>query len=277
MKSVHFLNGQLVNEDDLLISPRDLGYSRGYAVFEFMMTSKGRPFMLEKHIDRLYRSCQEISLNLPWPRKLISDWVLQTLEANKSVQGEKVMRITISGGSSLTLSPAKIPTIVIMVDPRIPCPPEDYANGVHVLLSEFQRYKPQAKTNNYIEAICQLSSIPNGIDEVIYHSEGMVREGTKCNVFAVINGSLLTPKTGVLEGVTRDIIINELQLSVRAEARDFSVQELLGASEVFTTATSKEIMPVTKLNNLPVGDGLVGPITKEVMSKFRSFFESDLW
>ncbi|MEK7517518.1 MAG: aminotransferase class IV [Patescibacteria group bacterium] len=277
MKSVHFLNGQLVNEDDLLISPRDLGYSRGYAVFEFMMTSKGRPFMLEKHIDRLYRSCQEISLNLPWPRELISDWVVRTLEANKSVKGEKVMRITISGGPSLTLSPAKIPTIVIMVDPRIPCPPEDYINGVHVLLSEFQRYEPQAKTNNYIEAIRQFSSIPNGIDEVIYHSEGMVREGTKCNVFAVINGSLLTPKTGILEGVTRDIIINELQLSVRAEARDFSVQELLGASEVFTTATSKEIMPVTKLNNLPVGDGLVGPITKEVMSKFRSFFESDLW
>lgn len=277
MKSVHFLNGKLVNEDDLLISPRDLGYSRGYAVFEFMMISKGRPFMLEKHIDRLYQSCQDISLNLPWPKELITNWVIQTLKANESVEGEKVMRITISGGSSLTLSPAKIPTIVIMVDPRIPCPPEDYANGVHVLLSEFQRYKPQAKTNNYIEAICQLSSIPNGIDEVIYHSEGMVREGTKCNVFAVINGSLLTPKTGVLEGVTRDIIINELQLSVRAEARDFSVQELLGASEVFTTATSKEIMPVTRLNNVSVGDGSVGPMTKEVMSKFRSFFESGLW
>lgn len=277
MKNMHFLNGQLVNEDDLLISPRDLGYSRGYAVFEFMRISKGRAFMLEKHIDRLFQSCQEISLNLPWTRKQISDWVLQTIEANKSIQGEKVMRITISGGASLTFSPAKIPTIIIMVDPRIPCPPEDYANGVHVLLSEFQRYKPQAKTNNYIEAVCQLSSLPNGIDEVIYHSEGMVREGTKCNVFAVINGSLLTPKTGVLEGVTRDIIINELELSVRAEARDFSVQELLSASEVFTTATSKEIMPVTRLKNVSVGDGSVGPITKEVMSKFRSFFESDLW
>lgn len=277
MKSVHFLNGQLVNEDDLLISPRDLGYSRGYAVFEFMMTSKGRPFMLEKHIDRLYRSCQEISLNLPWPKELITDWVVQTLKANESVEGEKVMRVTISGGPSLTLSPAKIPTIVIMVDPRIPCPPEDYANGVHVLLSEFQRYEPQAKTNNYIEAIRQFSSIPNDIDEVIYHSEGMVREGTKCNVFAVINGSLVTPKTGILEGITRDIIINELQLSVRAEARDFSVQELLGASEVFITATGKDIMPVTKLNNVPVGGGSVGPMTKEAMSKFRNFLESDLW
>jgi len=277
MKNVHFLNGKLVKEDDLLISPRDLGYSRGYAVFEFMMISKGRLFMLEKHIDRLYRSCQEILLDLPWPKEQIADWAIQTLKANEPIEGEKVMRITISGGPSLTFSPAKIPTIVIMVDSRIPCPPEDYANGVHVLLSEFQRYEPQAKTNNYIEAVRQFRSIRNNIDEVFYHSEGMVREGTKCNIFAVINGFLVTPKTGILEGVTRDIIINELQLSVRAEARDFSVQELLGASEVFTTATGKMIMPVTKLNNVPVGDGSVGPITKEIMSKFLSFFESDLW
>ncbi|MBI2621624.1 MAG: aminotransferase class IV [Candidatus Levybacteria bacterium] len=277
MKSVHFLNGQLVNEDDLLISPRDLGYSRGYAVFEFMMTSKGRPFMLEKHIDRLYRSCQEISLNLPWPKELITEWVVQTLKANESVEGEKVMRVTISGGPSMTLSTTKIPTIVIMVDQRIPRPSEDYANGVHVLLSEFQRYKPQAKTNNYIEAIRQFNSIPNDIDEVIYHSEGMVREGTMSNVFAAIDGSLVTPKTGILEGITRDIIINKLQLSVRAEACDFSVQELLGASELFITATGMDIMPVTKLNDVPVGDGSVGPFTKEVMRKFRSFFESDLW
>jgi branched-subunit amino acid aminotransferase/4-amino-4-deoxychorismate lyase len=277
MKSVHFLNGQFVNEDDLLISPRDLGYSRGYAVFDFMIASKGRPFMLERHIDRLYRSCRSISLSLPWSKEQISDWVLQTLEANKTVENELVIRISISGGSSETLTPAKTPTIIIMIDPRIGSYPEDYANGVHVLLSEFEKYEPQAKTNNYIEAIRQFNSIPNDIHEIIYHSRGMVREGTRCNVFAVINGSLLTPKTGILGGVTRSVILNDLQPSVPAKVRDFSVQELLSASEIFITATSKEVMPVTKLNNVPVGGGSVGPVTKEVMNKFRSFFESDLW
>lgn len=277
MKNVHFLNGKLVDEDNLLISPVDLGYSRGYAVFEFMMTAKGRPFMLDRHIDRLYQSSQSISLKIPWSKKMISEWVLKTLEANKSVHGDKVMRLIISGGPSWTLSPAKTPTIVIIVEPRILCSAEDYANGVQVLLAEFQRYKPEAKTNNYIEAIHQLGSVPNGIDEVIYYSCDTVREGTRSNVFALINGSLVTPKTGVLEGITRGIIINELELSVQVSARDFSVQELLSASEVFITATSKEVMPVTKLNNLPIGDGTVGNITKEVMSKFRSFFNSDLW
>lgn len=277
MKVIHFLDGQLVNEDDLLISPRDLGYSRGYAVFEFMIARKGRPFMMERHIDRLYRSCQLISLNLPWSKELISDWVLQTLEANESVEDELVIRISISGGSSETLTPSKTPTIIITIDPRIGCPPEEYANGVHVLLSEFEKYEPRAKTNNYVEAIRQFNSIPNDIHEVIYYSRDMVREGTRCNVFALINGSLVTPKTEILEGITRSVIIDNLQLSVQVNVRDFSVQELLGASEVFITATSKEVMPVTKLNDLPVGNGSVGPVTREVMNKFRNFFESDLW
>ena len=274
MKNIHFLNGQLVNENELLISPRDLGYSRGYAVFEFMITSNGRPFMMDKHINRLFKSCQSISLNVPWSKDQISEWVLQTLEANESNGEELVMRIIISGGSSGTLIPPKLPTIIIIVDPRIACPPEDYANGVRVLLTEFERYEPQAKTSNYVEAIRIFKSVPRGVDEIIYHSDALVREGTRCNIFAFINGTLITPRTGILEGVTRNVILNELQLSVKAEAKDYTVQELLSASEVFITATGKEIMPVTKINDTIVGKGIVGDLTKEVMTKFRSFFES---
>lgn len=277
MKYVHFLNGQFVDEDNLLVSARDLGYARGYAVFEFMMTHNGRPFMLEKYMDRLFRSCEAISLDLPWSKDQISDWVLQTLDANKSIKDEKVIRVTISGGPSFGLSLAKVPTIVIVVDARIPCPPEDYTKGVRVLLSEFERYVPQAKTNNYIEAVRQFRAAPAEIDEIIYHSEGMMREGTRSNLFAIIDGSLVTPKTGILEGITRDIILNKLSLSVQAEARDFSVEDLLNASEVFITATGKEVMPVTKIDHAPVGDGSVGHITKEVAMAFRNFFESDLW
>jgi branched-chain amino acid aminotransferase len=277
MKYVHFLNGQFVDEDNLLVSARDLGYARGYAVFEFIMTYNGRPFMLEKYMDRLFRSCEAISFDLNWSKEQISGWILQTLDANKSIQDDKVIRVTISGGPSSGLSLANAPTIAIVVDARIPCAPEDYVNGVNVLLSEFKRYLPQAKTNNYIEAVRQFRTAPAEIDEIIYHSEGMMREGTRSNVFAVIDGSLVTPKTGILEGIIRDIILNKLSLSVQAEARDFSVEELLGASEVFITATGKEIMPVTRIDNVSVGDGSVGHITKEVATGFRNFFESDLW
>lgn len=275
--NVHFLNGQFVTEDKLLISPRDLGYSRGYGVFEFLYTHRGRPFMLEQHIDRLYRSCRSIRLRLPWSKLQIVNWVMQTLKANENNKMDMVIRISISGGPSESLIPAKTPTIIITIDPRITCSPKDYSQGVHVLLSEFQRYEPQAKTSNYVEAVRQLSSVPKDIDEVVYYSRDMIREGTRSNIFAVLNGSLVTPKTKILEGITRAVIIHELQLSVPVEVKDFTVQEFMTASEVFITATGKEVMPVTKVNNQLVGSGVVGPVTKEVMRKYRDFFESDLW
>lgn len=274
MKSIHFLNGQFVDEDHLLISPRDLGYSRGYAAFDFMITTGGRPFMLDRHMDRLFNSCQAISLSVPWSKQQVADWVQQTVDANELGNEDMVTRIIISGGLSGTLTPSKTPTIVIVVEPRIFCPPEDYANGVHILLTEFDRYEPRAKTTNYVHAVRVMNAAPHDVDEIVYFSDDIVREGTRSNIFAVINGILTTPKTGMLGGVTRSVILNDLELSTPAEARDFTVQELLGATEVFITATGKEVMPVTKINDTPVGDGTVGGVTKEVMAKFKNFFES---
>jgi branched-subunit amino acid aminotransferase/4-amino-4-deoxychorismate lyase len=274
MKNMHFLNGQIVNEDHLFISPRDLGYSRGYAAFEFMITSRGHPFMLDRHMERLYNSCQAISLNVPWSKQQIAKWVQETVDANELGDDDMVMRIIISGGPSGTLTPAKAPTIVIIVELRMICPSEDYENGVRILLTEFNRYEPQAKTTNYVQAIRVMNAAPHDVDEIIYYSNSLVREGTRSNIFALINGILTTPKTEILEGVTRGIILNDLELSAQSEARDFTVQELLTATEVFITATGKNVMPVTKVDDVLIGDGTVGNVTKEVMSKFRSFFDS---
>jgi branched-chain amino acid aminotransferase len=274
MKNIHFLNGQFVDEDHLLISPRDLGYSRSYAAFDFMITTGGRPFMMDRHMDRLFNSCQTISLSVPWSKQQIADWVQQTVDANELSDEDMVMRIIVSGGSSGTLTPAKTPTIVIIVEARIACPPEDYANGVRILLNEFDRYEPQAKTTNYVHAVRVMKAAPDDVDEIIYFSNNIVREGTRSNIFAVINGILTTPKTGMLGGITRSVILNDLALTIQAKARDFTVQDLLSATEVFITATGKEVMPVTKINDMLVGDGTVGDVTKEIMTKFKNFFES---
>ncbi len=278
MEKTHFLNGRFVSESELLISPRDLGYSRGYAVFDFLVTYHHRPFMLKSHVDRLFRSAEAITLYIPWTKEQVSEWILKTLDANKAMNTEKVIRITISGGSSFILTPTDSPTIVITIDSMIYCSPENYKDGVEVNLVEFQRYLPQAKTNNYIEAIRSMNgSNTQNIDELIYHSNGMVHEGSRCNIFAAINGRLLTPKTNILEGITRGVLLDILKLTVPVVAEDFSVDALHSASEIFLTATGKEIMPVTKINGVRVGSGSVGTLTKGVMQQYNSFVHSALW
>ncbi|MGH7245823.1 MAG: aminotransferase class IV, partial [Candidatus Levyibacteriota bacterium] len=76
---VHFLNGKFVSEGELLISPRDLGFSRGYAVADFLVTHNHQPFKLPEHVDRLLHSAEVIGLQIPWTKTQIETWIKETL------------------------------------------------------------------------------------------------------------------------------------------------------------------------------------------------------
>ena len=91
---VHFVNGKFVTEKDLVLPVRDLGFTRGFAVFDFFITYGKKPFMLSRHIDRLFNSAKLINLATPWTKEEVSGLVLETL--NKNEGGEKAVKIIIS-------------------------------------------------------------------------------------------------------------------------------------------------------------------------------------
>lgn len=276
--ATHFLNGRFVSEEELLISPRDLGYTRGFAVFDFLRTyAHHRPFKLTEHIDRLFTSANAINLSVPYSKAELADIVLKTLAQNDT-PNEKFIKIIVSGGVSDSLVPAEPSTCMVLVDPATVYPPANYEQGVGALLVEHHRYRPEAKTNNYIEAVRHGAILAAAnADEPLYHDHGMVREGSRSNIFAVIDDVLVTPKTDILFGITRAVLLEMLSLTIPIEERDFSVDELKRASEAFFTGSGKEVTPLTKIDNAPVGSGAVGPITQEVMKQFRSYTESDAW
>lgn len=276
--ATHFLNGKLVSVEELAISPRDLGFSRGYAIFDFLKTyPHHRPFKLREHIDRLFNSAGLIGLQMPWSKEDVEKWVKETLDANQT-DGEKFIRIMISGGVSETMLPQNDPTIVILVDPAVEYPKEHYEKGIGVITVKHSRYTPTAKSNNYIEGVKQTQwAKKSGAVEPIYYSDDQVFEGSNSNIFAVINGKLLTTENNILEGVTRGVLLEILKLDVSVEVKDFTLDELLGASEIFLTGSGKEITPVTRIDGKPVGDGAVGLITKEVMRQYKEHVYSDLW
>ncbi len=276
--NTHFLNGKFVTEEQLVISPRDLGFSRGYAVFAFLKTYlRHRPFKLPEHIDRLFNSADLLGLKIPWDKKQVRGWVLETLKANKNDE-EKFIKILISGGISNTMFPSERPTIVVLIDPAVQYPKEQYENGVGVILVKHRRYNPVAKSTNYIEGIKRTQQAKMiGAVEPVYYSDSQVFEGSNSNIFAVINNKLLTPKTNILLGITRAVLLENLKLNIPIEVRDFSLNDLFQANEVFQTGSIKEIVPITLIDNKPVGNGRVGEITKEVMRQFEEYTRSDLW
>lgn len=275
--NTHFLNGSLVSESELLISPRDVGYSRGYGVFDFLRTYMGRPFKLDEHIDRLYSSAKAIGLTISWDRAQVVAWVLKTLAANDDGQ-EKFIKIILSGGASNTMLPAETPTIVIIVDRATQYPEEVYQNGVDVLTVKHSRYSPEAKTNNYIEGVKQMQHDHiRGAAEPLYYSDSQVYEGSNSNLFAVIDGKLVTIRSNILAGITRAVLLDILSLDIPLIVRDFTLDELRSASEVFLSGSGKEIVPVTAIDGAPVGDGKVGTVTREVMRQFRAYTSSGKW
>lgn len=271
----HFLNGRFVPEEELLIPVRDLGFLRGYAVFDFLITyPRHRPFQFDAHLDRLFNSASHIGLPIPWSKEQIAKWTLETLEKNTD-EKEKAIKIIITGGVSSSLLPGE-PSIVILVDERHIYSPEHFTKGVGVITHHHLRHLPHAKSNNYIEGVRQAQrAYVTGAIEPIYYNDEQVFEGSTSNIFAVIDGKLVTPKTNILKGITRDVVLNALP--IEAEERDFTKDELMRAGEAFLTASNKEVMPVTSIDGAPVGNGEVGHITQEVMGQFRDYTLSDKW
>lgn len=277
----HILNGKLVPESGLLVSARDLGFLRGYGIFDFLITCLGgKPFHLTDHIDRFYHSAEIIGIHIPWDKSLIKKWVYQALQANDNGK-EKSIRLMLTGGvSDDSVSPAagEHPTFIVMVDPRHPCPKEWYQTGVGVITSNHTRYAPTAKSVHYIEGVRLINQArKQGDVEVVYYNGSQVYEGATSNIFALIDGKLLTPCSNILCGVTRDVVLEIQKLAIPVEEKDFTLNQLLSAQEVFLTASNKEVLPVTKIDGRRVDSGKVGPVTQEMMKQFRAYIAAGQW
>ncbi|MBI5044712.1 MAG: aminotransferase class IV [Candidatus Levybacteria bacterium] len=270
---IHFLNGKFVKEDELSISPWDLGFVRGYAVADFLVTHQQIPFKLSEHVDRLFKSAEIIGLQVPWTKTQIVGWANETLDKNDN-KIEKTLKIVLSGGKSHSMHQSPVPTLVMMVSQYEPPAPSYYENGVKAIAVNYKRQYPEAKHTHYVEAIRQLSKAQDkDIDEVIYYDESQVFEGAGCNLFAVIDNKLVTTKSNIVEGITRNVLLEILRLDIPTEVRDFTFDELQSATEVFLTGSSKKVRGVIEINGKTVGDGKVGEVTKEASKQFESYIE----
>jgi branched-chain amino acid aminotransferase len=271
---IHFLNGKFVSEDELLITPRDLGFIRGYAVADFIVTHNHKLFKLQEHIDRLFNSAEIIGLKIPWSKGQVANWASETLAKNDN-DTEKNIKILLSGGNSKSMYQTANTTLVMIVSDYVIPQPSYYENGIKTIAVKFKRQYPKAKHTNYVEGIRQLAKYKEqNIEEVIYYDDSQVFEGAGSNLFAVIDNKLVTPKSNIVEGITRNTLLEILKLNIPIEVRDFSFDELLHATEVFLTGSGKGVKGVIEINGKAIGNGKVGEITTQVMNEYANYIAS---
>ena len=278
-----YLNNQFVKDDEALISVFDHGFLYGDGVFETLRSYGPRLFMADEHLARLFRSAEAIGLTIPIPLKNWTDILYEAMARNGvgTDQHDAYLRITVSrGAGEIGLDPAlcRTPTVVVMAKPLIVPAPHLYETGVRVIIASTKRnlsdaLSPQIKTTNFLNNIqAKREALAAGVfDSILLNWEGHATESTVSNLFFVRKGCLHTPtlECGLLDGITRKLVLQlakDCGLSV--EEGHYTADHLHQADECFLTNTSMEIMPVTSIDNRPVGDGKPGSVTAQLRAHF---------
>jgi branched-chain amino acid aminotransferase len=275
-----YINGKLYDKADAKVSVYDHGLLYGDGVFEGIRIYNGKVFRHKEHIDRLYESAKAIALEIPMERDALTRAVDETVKVNNKREGYIRLVVT-RGPGSLGLDPRKCePQIIIIVDDISLYPQELYENGLEIITSSFIRNHPNAvnprvKSLNYLNNIlAKIEAIRAGcLEAIMLNHKGEVAECTGDNIFIVKKGILKTTPTdsGILEGVTRNVVIGlAKQASIPFAEATMTRHDIYTADELFLTGTAAEIIGVTKVDGRMIGSGKPGPVTKQLLERFRA-------
>lgn len=268
-----WVDGSVCDEGDARVSPFDHGLLTGDGVFETVRAYNGKPFALERHLDRLKASGDGLGLEMPDLERLRSA-VREVLSANGLHEAR--VRITVTGGRSPlgSVRGADGPLVIVAAAAHT-----DYEPDVSVAIAPWPKSERSAvaglKTTSYAENVVALAwARDRGAGEAIFANlAGNLCEGTGTNVFLVLDGSLITPplSAGCLAGVTRALVVEALDV----EERDVPAGALAGASEAFLTSTTREVHPIRTVDGTSLSE-CPGPHTERAAAAVRDLVESEM-
>jgi branched-chain amino acid aminotransferase len=269
-----YIDGRWAHPNELMISINDTAVLRGYSAFESLRTYDRRPFHLDEHINRLYHSAALIELALPWPREHVVAAVQEIIARN--VYKHATIRIYVTGGISEDgVLPSSLPSLALLITPLGERDMQRFARGYRMITTHLQREVPEAKTTNYLAAMRALKEAArrNADDALYINEQNHVLEATRSNFFIFRGDTLVTPRTGVLIGVTRNVVLELARGRFIIEERPILLDELSLADEAFVTSSSKEITPVIQVDDTIIGTGSPGPHTTELEQRFIAMVE----
>ncbi len=264
--SLIYLNGQYVERDQACIPIMDRGLLFGDSVYEVIPAYGGYPFRVDQHLQRLSRSLQALHMQPPLSNEQWHE-VLQRLTAQLPGQDQSVyMQITRGAYDSRKhMIPDDYKPTVIAFTSIISERSKEVTRGISAITLEdirWQRCDIKA-TTLLANVLAQQTAREAGATDAILLRHGIAKEGTASNLFIVSNGLIVTPPDSkqLLPGVTRDLVLEMAQEAGIAHTQaEISLADLRQADEIWLTSSTREIAPVTRLDDRPVGNGQPGPM-----------------
>ena len=286
MRGLVYINGELIPGEEAKVSVFDHGFLYGDGLFETMRAYQRRIFRLEHHLQRLFLSLEYLKFLIPFNFDSLKEAIYKTIEANRLE--DAYIRLTVTRGEGATVpDPAtcKAPNLIIITREYVPYSSALYQKGYK---GKIVGVKPSPhmptismKTLNFLNhIIAKMEAKASGFNEgIMVNTDGFVTEGTVSNIFMIKEGSLFTPakEVGLLPGVTRQAVLEIAEAKgLKTREAKITVNELLMAEEAFLTNALIEILPLVGVDERPLGKGIPGPLTQELMSAYKELVKEEL-
>ncbi|MFO1246362.1 MAG: D-amino acid aminotransferase [Ramlibacter sp.] len=278
-----YLNGEFTTLPNAKVSVLDRGFVFGDGVYEVVPVYAGRPFRFADHMARLDRSLKELRIANPMSHaewRQLATKLVATYAASTGVSAEntdQLVYIQVTRGVALrdhVMPPDVTPTVFVMTNRMKPPSAQDRQNGVAcVTADDFRWQKAHIKSVSLLGSVfARQISADAGATETIMFRDGFLSEAAASNVWVVRGGEVLgAPRDNlVLEGI-RYGLIEQLcrDAGIRFTLRRVSRDEVLGADEIILSSATKEVLPVTRLDGQPVGNGQPGPIYQKLHAGYQ--------
>lgn len=274
-----WFNGSLCSLGDARVSVLDRGFLFGDGVYELVPVYSGVPFRLQQHLQRLQRSLSETYIRNPYDLAGWKQVINEVLAANADDDVSVYIQVTRgSTGYRDHAIPAEQPepTVLVYCAPLPVMPATLRTHGVTAITARDIRWgrcdiKSIALLGNVL--LRQLATAADAA-ETFLHDGNNVTEGASSNVFAVLDGEILTPPDShaLLPGTTRDLVLElASEHGMAARFGTIPLPKFANASEIWVCSSIREVLPVTRLDGRSVGNGKPGPLWRQVDALFQNY------
>ncbi len=278
MSRISYLNGQFLPHENCLVHIEDRGFQFADGVYEVTLFKNGRLIDGEYHIERLFRSLREMKIEHNFSKEYLVNLQLDLFAQNKMNEGTCYIQITRGATNRVPWMPKDLtPTISATVSLGKKVTDLEFEKGISVMTHDDIRWKrcDIKSVALFASSFLNQKAKDLGYDDVIFIRDGFITEGSFANAFMVDEkGVLVTkaPDCNILQGITRNRFIKiAAEKGFNVSERNFSLDEMLKAKEVFLTSSSLILRPVTKINDKIIADGKSGDVAKILRKSYDDF------
>ena len=279
MPEIAYVNGEFVPLERATIRVEDRGFQFADGVYEVVRTYGGRPFAMDEHLARLFRSLDAIELKVPLNAGQLKSIIREGIERSGFAEAIVYLQITRGYAPRHRGMPKDAePTIVMTVRELGPPATKLRENGITVItLPEFRWTRCDIKSIALLPSVLAYHAArkAGANDAIFFDVDETVNEATAGNVFVVTRGQLRTPpkNTRILAGVTRDKVLEAARMAgIETAEERIAKPDLYAAEELFLTSTTAEVVPVVTVDGKQIGTGKPGPVSARVYEQFARMF-----